>query len=430
MRRAPLLLALALAGGSHAAGAANVDSSLAQAKRAHQPLLLDFSAPWCYSCYFMETHVLNGAEWDALGKKVVVAAVDADSPDGAAWMKKLEVKALPAYVVLDENGGELGRILAEQPRAKFYPMIDHIIAGANTLEDLQRKAAGGSIEAVAAVLGAFQARDAGKDGLAWYGKLPADVRAKAGEDKAVTLQRDRLALSKARAQDDHTAAVAAAQRVLAGDIGCDRPYVVDALLEASEKQPKAKRAAILEPQRVALEAMLARDIYVASPACADQRSAVVTTADVDAALGDTAAEKAVLDRAVADARTRLGGDYAKDRNLADNLRVYLARAHRDAELDALYPKLAAAWPDDYVYPYRFGRSLLERKRAAEALPWLEKAADKAYGENRLSVALYRVKALKALGRRNDAKQVVADVLEQNGQWFPEQVAKLEAELAS
>jgi hypothetical protein len=345
-------------------------------------------------------------------------------------MKKLAVKALPAYVVLDENGQELGRILVEQPRAKFYPMIDRIIAGSSTLDALKQEAAGGSIEAVAAVLGAFQARDAGKDGLAWYGTLPAQVRANADKDPTVTLQRDRLDLSRARAQDDHAGAIAAARRVLAGDIGCDRPYVVDALLEASEKQPKAERAALLQPQRAALEAMLARDIYVATPACADQRSAVVTTADVDAALGDAAAEKAVLDRAIADARRRLGGDYGKDRNLADNLRVYLARAHREAELDALYPKLVAAWPDDYVYPYRFGRSLLERKRAAEALPWLEKAADKAYGENRLGVALYRVKALKALGRRDDAKQVVAEVLEQNGQWFPEQVAKLKAELAS
>lgn len=430
MKRVPLLFAFALAGALHAAEPASVDAALAKAKRAQQPLLLDFSAPWCYSCYFMETHVLNGAEWDALGRKVVVAAVDADSPDGAAWMKKLEVKALPAYVVLDENGQELGRILAEQPRAKFYPMIEHVIAGANTLETLRRKAAGGSIDAVAAVLGAYQARDAGTDGLAWYAALPAQVRAKADKDKVVTLQRDRLALARARAEHDDTAAVAAALRVLAGDIGCDRPYVVDALLEASEKQPKAERAAILKPQRAALEAMLARDIYVAAPACADQRSAVVTTADVYAALGDTAAENAVLDRAIADARTRLGGNYTKDRNLADNLRVYLVRAQRDAELDALYPQLIAAWPDDYVYPYRFGRSLLERERAAEALPWLEKAADKAYGENRLGVALYRVKALKALGRRDDARQVVADVLEQNGQWFPQQVARLKAELAS
>ena len=420
--------AFVLAATLHAAEPASVDAALARAKKAHAPVLLDFSAPWCYSCYFMATHVLNGVEWDALEARTIVATVDADSPDGAAWMQKLEIKALPAYVVLNEDGAELGRILAEQPRAKFYPMVERILAGASTLDVLKRKAHDGSLDALADGLGAYQARDAGKDGLAWYASLPAEVRSKADKDAAIVLWRDRLALSQARAAKDDKAALAAAQRVLGGDIGCDRPYVVDNLLEASEKLPKAKRSAVLKPQRAALEAMLARDIYVAKPACADQRSAVVTTADVDAALGDGAAEQAVLARAIADARARLGGDLSKDRNLADNLRVYLVRAKRDAELDVLYPKLIAAYPDDYVYTYRYGRSLLERDRAAEALPWLEKAADKAYGENRLSVAIYRVKALKALKRKDDAAKVVADVLEQNGAWFPEQVARLKATL--
>jgi thiol-disulfide isomerase/thioredoxin len=422
--------AFALAATLHAAEPPSVDAALARAKQAHSPLLLDFSAPWCYSCYFMATHVLNGAEWDAIEARTIVATVDADSPDGAAWMKKLEIKALPAYVVLNEDGAELGRILAEQPRAKFYPMVERILAGASTLDALKRKAFGGSPDALAGVLGAYQARDAGKDGLAWYATLPAAVRGSADKDATVALWRDRLALAQARAAKDDKAAVAAAQRVLDGDIGCDRPYVVDNLLEASEKLPKPKRAALLKPQRARLEAMLARDIYVDRPACADQRSTVVATADVDAALDDAAAEKAVLDRAIADARTRLGDDYAKDRNLADNLRVYLVRAKRDAELYSLYPKLIAAYPDDYVYSYRYGRSLLEHERAADALPWLEKAAGKAYGENRLTVATYRVKALKALKRKDDAAAVVAEVLEQNGQWFPEQVAALKAALKS
>ncbi|HSS07154.1 MAG TPA: hypothetical protein VLK83_08460, partial [Rhodanobacteraceae bacterium] len=96
----------------------------------------------------------------------------------------------------------------------------------------------------------------------------------------------------------------------------------------------------------------------------------------------------------------------------------------------LYPKLIAAYPDDYVYPYRWGRSLLERGKPAEALPLLEKAADKAYGENRLVVATFRVKALKALHRQQDAEKVVADALEQNGNWFPEDVEKLKSELKS
>jgi thioredoxin-like negative regulator of GroEL len=432
MKIAVSLLTLALSASLHAAepSPATVDAAIAQAKKAHVPVLLDFSAPWCYSCYFMATHVLNGKEWQALEAKTVVATVDADSPDGAAWMKKLEIKALPAYVVLNENGAELGRILAEQPRAKFYPTIDKIIAGASTLDEFKHKATAGSIDAIATVLGAYQARGAGKDGLSWYATLPQAVREHAGKEAQISLWRDRLELARADAAKDDIGIVAAAQRVLAGGIGCDRPYVVDQLLAASEKQAKDARSPLLAPHKVALDRMLAHDVFVATPVCADQRSAVMTTADLDAALGDANAEKAVLDHAIESVRKRLGDNLKQDRNAADNLRVYLTRAKRTDELDALYPKLIAAWPDDYVYPYRYGRSLLDRGDAAKALPLLEAAADKAYGENRIAVAMQRVKALKALKRAKDAEKVVADVLEQNGQWFPEQVAKLKEAVKS
>lgn len=425
----PLFAAL-LSGPLHAAAPATVDDALAQAKKAHQPLLIDFSAPWCYSCYFMATHVLNGKEWQALHAKAAVAEVDADSPDGNAWMKKLEVKALPAYVVLNEDGAELGRILAEQPRETFYPNLDRILAGANTLDALKAKAAGGSLAAVADVLASFQARGDGQAGLDWYAGLPQPVRAKAAHDKATALWLDRLELARAEQAEDKAGVIKAAQRVLAGDIGCDRPYVVDQLLDAVEKQPADTRRAVLTPQKAPLDELLAKRVFVANPSCADQRSSVLAAADLDAALGDAKAETAVLDHGIAATRATLGDDLKKDRNAADNLRVYLARAKRESELDALYPKLIAAYPDDYVYAYRYGRSLLERKQPAAALPLLEQAADKAYGVNRLTVATLRVKALKALHRDADAERVAADVLEQNGRWFPTEVAKLKDALKS
>lgn len=430
MKPALPLLALLLSASLHAAGPATVDDALAQAKKAHQPVLIDFSAPWCYSCYFMATHVLNGKEWQALHRKAVIAEVDADSPDGAAWMKKLAVKALPAYVVLNESGAELGRILAEQPREKFYPNLDKILAGASTLDELKRKAAAGSPAAISSVLGSYQARGEGHDGLDWYAGLPPKVRDAAAKDKTIAFWLDRLELVRADRAEDRPGTVKAAQRVLAGDIGCDRPYVVDQLLEASEKLPKDQRQAVLAPQKAPLDDLLAKQVFVATPSCADQRSTVITSADLDAALGDTAAETALLDRAIDGTRKQLGDDLKKDRNAADNLRVYLVRAKRTAELDTLYPKLIAAYPDDYVYAYRYGKSLLDRDQPAQALPLLEQAADKAYGVNRLGVATLRVKALKALHRQADAEQVVADALEQNGQWFPEQVAKLKEALKS
>ena len=110
--------------------------------------------------------------------------------------------------------------------------------------------------------------------------------------------------------------------------------------------------------------------------------------------------------------------------------MYLTRAKRMDEVDALMPKLMSAYPDDYVYAYRYGRSLLERGKAAEALPYLEQAAGKAFGVNRLTVATLRVQALLALQRRADAEAVVAETLQQNGPWFPEQAAKLKATLKS
>src|ERR1700684_1267477 len=99
--------ALFAIGSLHAAESSKpltIDDALKQAQREHLPVFADFQAQWCYSCYFMATHVLNGPEWEVLEKRVVVVEVDADSPDGSRWMNQLSIKALPMYVVLKPDG--------------------------------------------------------------------------------------------------------------------------------------------------------------------------------------------------------------------------------------------------------------------------------------------------------------------------------------
>src|ERR1700694_3660217 len=126
MKNVLIAAALIAFAGAHAAERApppTIDAALARAQREHLPVLIDFSAVWCYSCYYMETHVLKGPEWNALETRTVVVEADADSPDGAHWMEKLGVKALPSYVVLKPDGNELGRIVAEQSREKFYTQM-------------------------------------------------------------------------------------------------------------------------------------------------------------------------------------------------------------------------------------------------------------------------------------------------------------------
>lgn len=433
MKNTLIAAALLVFTAAHAAEHASpqtIDAALARAQREHRPVLIDFSAVWCYSCYYMATHVLNGPEWNTLESRVVVVESDADSPDGSHWMEKLAVKALPAYVALNADGSELGRILAEQSRKRFYPQMNRILGGGDALNALKKRADGGSVAAVADVLSSYLARDQAQQGLDWYAALPGERSKAASVDGNVALWIERLQMeTAAKAKDDKTCIVSAG-KVLAGNVGCDRYYVLEALLGCSDKLPLPERKSLLEPQRSALDELLAKQAFVEPPVCADQRTAVIVAADLDKAVDDNAAETAVLDHAIANARQRLGEDLTKDRNLADNLRVYLTRAKRMDEVDALMPKLMSAYPDDYVYAYRYGRSLLERGKAAEALPYLEQAAGKAFGVNRLTVATLRVQALLALQRRADAEAVVAETLQQNGPWFPEQAAKLKATLKS
>jgi len=428
---APLAAALMLA--SLQAGAADkapttIADALKVAATQHRPVLVDFQAVWCYSCYYMASHVLNGPEWQAAQRKAIVVESDADSPEAQTWMKKLKTSFLPTYVVLDEHGNELGRITAEQPREKFYPQLDKILATGNTLDGLKNKAGTGSVDAVVAVLDAYQARGEGDEGFAWFGTLPASLQQTAHKDAHVALALDQLTLARAKASGDKPAIATSAQKLLAQDIGCQRPYVLDNLLEATSKLPPAPRKATLQAQRKPLDRYVDTQVLVNQPTCADQRSAVLASADLDEALGDQVAASAVLDRAITLTRQRLDGNLTSDRNLADNLRVYLLRAKRTTELDDYQRKLIAAYPEDYVYAYRYGRSLVDAGKPSDALPYLEQAADKAYGANRLAVAQQRIKALKALHRDDEARKVAADVLETNGPWFPKQAAALKAEL--
>lgn len=427
---AALLLAFVATAQAAHEGPASLDDALAQGKREHKPVLVDFQAVWCYSCYFMASHVLNGKEWKDLNTKVVFYEADADQPADKAWMEKLNVHFLPTYVVIGPDGEELGRILAERPRDTFYNEVAGILSGDARLSKQKADAAKGSLAAVADVLDTYQLRYQGAEGMAWFDTLPAMVRNVSDKDKRVALAKQRLLLLQAKDRKDDNGIVDAATKILAANIGCDRPYVLDDLLQASKSRPADARRPLLSPQKAPYTTYLDTQVFTATPACADQRSAVLAAADLDATLGDHDGEQAVLRKAIDLSRAKLHGDLRSDRNLADNLRVYLVRAKAGDELDTLEKQLIAAYPDDYVYNYRYGRRLVENGKAAEGLPYLDAAAKKAYGANRITVTTYQVKALRALKRDDEARKRVAETVAAEGKAFPEQTRKLQESLTA
>ncbi|MEQ1438522.1 thioredoxin family protein [Fontimonas sp. SYSU GA230001] len=419
----------ALAAAADIAPEPQLQAALADARERRAAVLIDFHAPWCYSCYYMARNVLTGSEWDAVRRRAVVLEQDADSPEGAALKARLGVKALPSYVLLDADGRELGRILGEQSRADFYAAVNDLLDRGGTLDALAARVKDGGAASLAAareVLQSYHARYDGAGGLAWFAGLPAAARAAIEADARGQSWLARLRFLDAAQQHDVLACMSEGPRVLDGALGCQRPYEVDRYLACAAD---AADKPLLVAQRARMLELVERGAF-GKDRCADTRSVVLTTADLHLALGDADAERTLLERAVADVRARIGEDLGKDRNLADNLRVYLERLARRsgdyARLDALMVQLIAAYPEDYVYAFRHGRSLLSRGKAAEALPYLELAAAKAYGINRLQVAEQRVRALRALGRDADARRVVAETLKANGPWFPEEAARLKA----
>ena len=412
-----------------------IDSALKAAKAAHEPVLVDFSAIWCHSCWWMKTNVMNGAQWDALGKHLVYVESDADSADGEAWMKKLKVTGLPTYVMLDADGKEIGRIVGEAKRDEFYPKIDRLMGGADTLERLKSQAAKGSPADVAQALDVYAAREDYNDAFAWYASLPAGSRQQATQNAKVALdleamhmKQDKHDLSSAKTMAAKAAfarsCVEHGQQALASKPDYDdRIDIIDTLSDCSEDFPQAQRKALLAAPIAAAVAQLDAQKLSIRPLPPGSRDSVLILGVTSKAIGDEAGSKTIFDRGIAAYRSQMddgkgGLDLKKDRSASDDLyALYRFSDHKEQKL-ALLKELATAYSDDCNYSLIYGKALLTDGKAAEALPYLERAAGMASGRYVLRVANARAQALIALQRRPEAERVVAEALEKAGSWFP------------
>jgi thioredoxin-like negative regulator of GroEL len=406
-----------------------LDQALAAAKARESAVLVDLYAPWCYSCYYMSRNVLTGPEWAQVKQRTVVLDLDVDAPEGARYRASWNVRAIPSYVVLDGQGQELGRILGEQTREDFYARLNEILDRGETLDALRAQAAAGDVAAAREALRTSHARVQASDGLNWFAQLPRAQRARLEADEVAALWLQRLQLMQAGEQGETDTCLSAGAAVLAADLGCERAYELNRVLACTADSDGPARQSLLRGQRPAMDRLLAAGVFADSGRCADERSVVFAAEALARALGQADEADALLVRAAADARERLGESLTADRNLADNLRVYLERAGNHDALDGLMPALVAAYREDYVYAYRHARSLAQRGRHAEALPYFERAADKAYGINRLRNAELHAKSLQALDRPDEARRILAAALKANGPWFPDDAQALRRMLA-
>lgn len=389
------------------------DQALAESKASGRPLLIKFHAPWCYSCYYMAQNVLAKEDFAALAQGLVLLQADVDTPQGSALKARYRATALPSFILVGPKGEALGRIAGEQTEADFLARLRGLLKGsapdplAEAEARLEQRLLAKEEEKAARELAALPAQ-----------KLK-DLRGR----PLWRLLEARLDLARGGIK-----AVPALRALLAGEEGCELAYDIYHGRELVASLPEAERQEVLAAEARALEGLAERRLFVpAEKRCADFRTGVQLLAEVYELLGRKEQEDALLKRAAA-FLSDMGLKTGADRNHDDDLRFFLELSNDDAALRRLYAEMTAAYPSDYVTPYRYARYLLEKGDAAGALKQAEAADKLAYGANRFSVTKVRAKALAALGRKAEARTLLQRDIKA-GKAFPDAVRGLREALA-
>lgn len=389
-------------------------SDLAASKAAaagKKPILVDFQAVWCYSCYYMEQKVLSKDGFKAAAAGLVLLKLDVDTEEGLALKKRLRVGFLPSYVLMDASERELGRIIGEQTEADFLSQLAALTAG--TVQTPARR--------VSAALDANDLDSAKR----LRGELKRSVPPPSGTDWERASARLDLGLALKAKKDKEAVAAFTALMSLGG--GCELPYHLSRVEPALAGVTQDARREALEAARTALTALVeGRFFGPEAQRCADSRSSVEGAAAALEKLGRAAERQALLDRAADELGRRLkAAGVGSDRNLDDDYRFVLGLAGWREALFAHLGALVAAYPSDYVYPYRLAKALSEAGRGAEALPSSEKAYHLSYGANRFSTARLRAELLAGAGQAGTARALLNLELKAGGARFPDQVAPTE-----
>ena len=95
----------------------NLEEGLALAAKTEVPVLLFFDASWCAPCEVIGELFQSQVLVDTVGEKFVRISIDVseDTEALSAIQKRYEALALPALLMLDQKGIEIGRYTAKAP---------------------------------------------------------------------------------------------------------------------------------------------------------------------------------------------------------------------------------------------------------------------------------------------------------------------------
>lgn len=347
--------------------------ALAQAAEFDSPVLLDFGAVWCPPCQLMATELFDAEPRPSVVDAFVIAVLDVDDPSSWALKDRFAVGGYPTLVAVDGSGAEIGRLVGYPGFDPTVAWMDEVVTGRllRPTDD--------PTPAEAAV-------------LAW---------------RAIREERE----------DD-------AKRLLA--VAAVEPERAEVRLTRFRLEPTTEDALWLEERAVGLEmswvpfadALAKADPVAAAAVLRTVTRAVPTATPDDAAdllavaAGLQAPDAARLSYAAAArlVQSRLVGDLERDKGRLGWLAWLLHHAGDVRGAQALLDQARAAFPTEPTFHTSAARLYLEQGQNEEALAAAEVGYEAGWGDNRLTAAVVKVKALLGLKRVDEARSFVQTVL--------------------
>lgn len=384
----------------------DVPAAMERAKAEGKVVLVDAWAPWCHTCLSMKHYVIGDPSLAPLADRVIVAEIDTDRPENAAFLEKHAVSVWPTYFMID-------------------PATDRVVGywtGAASVREMR-----GFIEE----------------------SLRALDDARAASDPAGSPSRDLLEAKAAHAAGDYPRAARAYEKAIA-KAPADWPRRSEALLGlihalhrakdwggcarvGKAHAPEVKGAAVpadfsayllactsklpagpeqTAARQAAIERLKALTANPPEGSSADDRADALAllagglkdAGDTEGARKANEARIAVLERAAKEAPTPEAAatfDYAR-------AGAYMALG-RGEEAVRMLEQREREMPESYEPPARLADTLAKMNRPKEALAAIDRAIARAYGPRKLRYLALRAELQGKLG---DAKGQIATLREE------------------
>ena len=103
---------------------------LASAGKEKKYLFVDIYTAWCGPCRYMATKIFPQQEvGDYFNETFVNAKFDAEKGEGISVARKYGIRSYPTFLILNEKGEEVGRIVGGADADRFLDAVRKAVAG-------------------------------------------------------------------------------------------------------------------------------------------------------------------------------------------------------------------------------------------------------------------------------------------------------------